>query len=149
MTIINDQSPVEILKSAKNILLVDWPDQGVPRALLNAGFSVFGYSPGGYTQAGIVAHLGDGENGFAPRDAEKGFLVFSPLPSPVNGIDIVNVYRPEQELAGIITNIVLPSGAKVLWLHPPGTSATAKEIAAENNIVLIEGTNIAEIASEI
>ena len=36
---INDD-PVEILRSAKVILLVDWPDAGVPRVLIEAGFTV-------------------------------------------------------------------------------------------------------------
>ena len=150
MAINNDQSQLEILESAKNILLVDWPNESVPRALLSAGFTVYGYSPDGFTQAGIVDQLENGQRGLSPRDKdETGYLVFRPRQSRPEAIDIVNVFRPEEELPGIITNIVLPCGAKVLWLHPPVSSVKAKEIAAESNIVFIEGANIAEIASEI
>jgi len=39
----------KILKNAKTILLVDWPDKTVPIALLKAGFMVIGYSPDKYT----------------------------------------------------------------------------------------------------
>jgi|SRR6185437_4641535 len=145
--------PLQVLKSAKNILLVDWPDQGVPRTLLNAGFAVFGYSPNGYSQAQLVAELPGGfdeKNSFPPRSKEENcHLVFKKLDYNPNGIDIVNVYRPEAELPGIIVNRVLPSGAKVLWLHPPVTSAGASDIAAENGLTLIEGVNIAEIAAKL
>jgi hypothetical protein len=149
----SEPDPRQILKSAKNILLIDWPDPGVPRALLNAGFTVFGYSPDSYSRAQVVDGLPQGfdeKNSFPARSKEeKGHLIFQKLDYSPDAIDIVNVYRPEQELPGIITNRVLPLGAKVLWLHPPVTSARAKDIATENDIVFIEGINIAEIASKI
>jgi predicted CoA-binding protein len=143
----------QILKSAKKILLIDWPDPGVPRALLNAGFTVFGYSPDHYSIAKLVDDIPDGleeKNSFPPRTkGEKGQLIFQKLDYSPDAIDIVSVYRPEEELPEIITNRVLPSGASVLWLHPPVTSVRAKNIAAQNNIILIEEVNIAEVASEI
>lgn len=152
MTLNIKPDPLQILKSAKNILLIDWPDPGVPRALLDAGLTVFGYSPNGYSKARVVDELPygfDEKNSFPARDKEKGYLIFLKLDHKPNAIDIVNVYRPEEELQEIIANRVLPSDAKVLWLHPPVTSARAKEIAAENGILFIEGANIAEIASKI
>ncbi len=153
MTLNIKPDPQQILKSAKNILLIDWPDPGVPRALLNAGFTVFGYSPGGYSRAQVVNDLPlgfDEKNSFPARnESEKGYLIFQKLDHSPDTIDIVNVYRPEEELPGIIDKRVLPSSAKVLWLHPPVTSARAKEIAAENDIVFMEGVSIAEIASKI
>ncbi|MDB4901274.1 MAG: hypothetical protein JWQ63_555 [Mucilaginibacter sp.] len=153
MTLNIKPDPQQILKSAKKILLIDWPDPGVPRALLNAGFTVFGYSPDDYSKAHVVDNLPHGfdeKNSFPPRNKEeKGFLIFQKLDYSPDAIDIVNVYRPEEELPGIITSRVLPSGAKVLWLHPPITSARARDIAAENGILFIEGVNIAEIASKI
>jgi hypothetical protein len=153
MTLNIKPDPQQILKSAKNILLIDWPDPGVPRALLNAGFTVYGYSPNGYSKALVVEDLPHGfdeKNSFSARNKEeKGYLIFQKLDYSPESIDIVNVYRPEEELPEIIDKRVLPSGAKVLWLHPPVTSARAKEIAAENGIIFIEGVNIAEIASKI
>jgi hypothetical protein len=41
----------EILGTARNILLIDWPNADVPKILLGEGFTVFCYSPGGYTRA--------------------------------------------------------------------------------------------------
>src|SRR5438034_1166753 len=46
--------PVRLLQSAEAILLVDWPNPGVPRALVESGRAVFGYSPSGYSKAEIV-----------------------------------------------------------------------------------------------
>jgi predicted CoA-binding protein len=153
MTANSEPDPQQVLKSAKNIVLIDWPDPGVPRALLNAGFTVYGYSPNGYSKAQVVDELPHGfdeKNSFPARNKEeKGHLIFQKLDQKPDSIDIVNIYRPEEELPGIITNRVLPSGGKVLWLHPPVTSARAKDIAAEKGIVFIEGVNIAEIASKI
>ena len=52
-------NPKEILEAAKTILLVDWSNQNVPRTLLNAGFTVFCFSPGRYSQAEVVADYPD------------------------------------------------------------------------------------------
>ena len=35
----------QILKNAKTILFVDWPDIDIPGSLSKAGFIVYGYSP--------------------------------------------------------------------------------------------------------
>jgi hypothetical protein len=142
-----------ILKSAKNILLVDWPNPGVPRALLNAGFTVFGYSPDRYSVVQVVAELPqgiDGQNYFSPRTKDgDGYLIFQKLYNRPDFVDIVNVYRPEEEISGIVANLILPLGAKVLWLHPPVTSALGSDIASKNGLIFIEGVDIAEIAAKI
>ena len=149
----SEPDPQQTLKNAKSILLIDWPNPGVPRALLNAGFIVFGYSPNGYSVARLVDDLPQGfdeKNSFSPRNTEeKGYLIFQKLDYSPDAIDIVNVYRPEEELPGIIKMRVLPSGAKILWLHPPVISVKARDIAAENGITFIEGVDIAEVASKI
>ncbi len=142
--------PLQILRSVKKILLVDWPDPGVPRALLNAGLTVFGFSPGGYSLAKLVSEAPTDQNNFAPRNAdETGYLIFEKLDSTPDDVDIVNVYRPEEEHAGIIEKHVLPLHAKALWLHPPVTSASTATVAAKKNLIFIEGVNIAEIATEL
>jgi predicted CoA-binding protein len=126
-------SPANILTSAKAILVVDWPGAGVPRALLNAGFTVFGYSPGGYT---LISVAGD----------DEAKLNFTKIEGSPAGVDIVNIYRPENELAGIFESLVLPLAAKTIWLHPPLTSAWARNYAAEHSLNFMEGVNIAEVA---
>ncbi|HEY2582896.1 MAG TPA: CoA-binding protein [Mucilaginibacter sp.] len=150
MTISIKPDPLQILKSAKNILLVDWPDQGVPRALISVGFTVFSFSPGGYSEAKVIADPPDGQKDFPPRNQEeKGYLIFQKLEGRPDFIDIVNIYRPEKEHQNIIENHILPINAKVIWLHPPITSAQTAAIASEKGLVFIEGANIVEVASKI
>jgi predicted CoA-binding protein len=145
--------PAQTLKNAAKILLVDWPDPGVPAALLQAGFTVFGYTPGSYSVASLVANQPGaikGQSIFPVQNGdEKAYLVFQKLDDRPDSVDIVNVYRPEEELAGIITNHVLPLKAKVLWLHPPVTSVRARDFATGHGLIFIDGTNIAEIATKI
>ena len=104
---INDQPiyPNEILAKARKILLIDWPNTNVPTELVEQGFKVFCYSPGRYTQTEI----------------EKSQLVFMELENRPPSVDIVNIYRPEDEHEVIITKQILPLEAKVIWLHPPIT----------------------------
>jgi predicted CoA-binding protein len=117
------------LKDAKTILLVDWANENILRSLIAAGFTVFSYSPGRYSRALI--------------EDEK--LVFKALAEKPEKVDIVYIYRPEAEHAGIIDMHVLPLQAKVLWLYPPVTSAKTAELAAENGIVFIEGVDITTV----
>ncbi|GAC1311894.1 MAG: hypothetical protein NVSMB24_32330 [Mucilaginibacter sp.] len=146
----NKKDPLQILKSAKTILLVDWPDAGIPRDLIKAGFKVFSFSPGGYSLARLVPDPIDGQSSFPPRNAgETGYLVFGKLDGNPDAVDIVNVYRPEGEHAGIVEKHVLPLHAKVLWLHPPITSASTRAVAERNELIFIEGVNIAEIAEKL
>lgn len=149
MLVSADQDPLQILASSKNILLIDWPEQGVPRALINAGFNVYCYSPDSYTQAGLFAEPPQGtsnNNVLQPGEHEKYKLVFQKLGSKPTHIDIVNIYRPEAEIEGIIKRHVLPSGAKVVWLHPPVTSSRKGEFSVKYGVIIIEGENIAEMA---
>jgi predicted CoA-binding protein len=127
-----------ILENAKTILLVDWGNPIVPRSLLKAGFKVFGYSPNRYS----VIEL-DTEG----PDKEK--LVFRKLNGKPGQVDVVNIYRPEDEHAGIITNHVLPLKAKVLWLQPPVMSAKTAALAKANGLQFVEGIDIAEVARTI
>src|SRR5215475_10290035 len=148
--------PKRILEAAQTILLVDWPNPGVPRTLLRAGFTVFSYSPDRYSAAEVVAEYPrdvDSGNVFPPRNEhETGYLVFRALAGRPDAVDIVNVYRPVEELDGIVVNHALPLGAKVLWLQAPAPSAEVAEahrLASEHGIVLIDGRNIAEIAQTL
>ena len=140
--------PLQLLASSPSVLLVDWPHTGVPRALVEAGFRVFGYSPAGFSAAEVVAAAPAGDNlpsVFPPKhEGETGFLVFRKLGVPPASVDLVCVYRPENELEGIVARHVLPLKAKVLWLQPPLGSVKAQKIAAERGFILVEGLDIAE-----
>lgn len=123
--------PKKILAAANTILLIDWPNQSVPGKLINAGFTVFCHSPNGYTKAQF--------------DENKKNLLFQPVLSPAL-VDIVNIYRPEDEHEGIILKHALPLKAKVVWLQPPLISENTKTLATKHNVVFVEGIDISEIA---
>ncbi len=140
----------KILESAKKILLIDWPNAGVPRTLVNAGFTVFCFSPGGYTMAEVVTEYPrevNQKNIFPPANKDEGYLVFRPLDGSPGSVDVVNVYRPEDEHAAIIANCVLPLGAKVLWLQPPAKSEKTRSLTEEHGLIFIEGLDISEMAA--
>lgn len=145
-----NSEPIQILRSATNILLVDWPDPCVPRALLDAGFAVFGFSPAGYTSIKLVSEPATGQSSFTPdNDNEKGRLVFQKLNNAPDFIDIINIYRPEEEHAAIIEKHAVPLKAKAVWLHPPVTSALTRITVAENSLAFIEGVNIVDAANKM
>jgi predicted CoA-binding protein len=127
-----------ILENAKTILLVDWGNPDVPRSLLKAGLNVFGYSPNRYS----VIEL-DAEG----PDKEK--LIFRQLHGKPGSVDVVNIYRPEEEHAGIITSHVLPLKAKVIWLQPPVMSTKTAALAKTNGLLFVEGSDIAGVARTI
>jgi predicted CoA-binding protein len=128
-----NQTPEQILRSAKTVLLIDWPHQGVLRGLINAGLKVYGYSPGRYSEATF-------------EDSEPGKIIFQKLNERPKSVDIVFIYRPEEEHMGIMENHVLPTGAKTIWLQPPVTSSVLKPAAERYAITIIEGVNIADSA---
>lgn len=121
------------LNAAKTILLVDWVDESVPSSLAEAGFTVYSYSPDGYTQV----------------EVEDGKLLFRRLDAAPDSMDLVYVYRPEAEHESIITKHALPSGAKVLWLHPPVVSKATAALAAGKGLIFIEGIDIRDVISSI
>ncbi|SHM12120.1 CoA-binding protein [Mucilaginibacter sp. OK098] len=129
------ESYIQILKNARTILLVDWPGVDVPLSLLKAGFMVIGYAPDNYSIATIEINS-DGK--------EK--LIFKALNKPPASVDIVNIFRPEEEHEEIISRHVLPLKAKVIWLQPPVKSAHTVILARENGLIFIEGEDLAALA---
>src|SRR5262249_7019606 len=122
--------PKHILSSAKSILLVDWSSPTVPRKLAEAGFTVFSASPGRYSVVELVSASPEGQEGtegteriaanniVPPGENETGYLIFRRLNDRPAHVDIVNVYRPENEHEAIVANHLVPLGATVLWLQP-------------------------------
>jgi predicted CoA-binding protein len=119
------------------ILLVDWPSSDIPRALVKAGFVVYSYSPDKFSQA-LIEMSAPGEHS----------LIFRPLDQFPGAIDLVLIYRPPEEHAAIIRNLVIPSGARVIWLQPPVESQKTKEMALELGLIFVEGHDIREILLE-
>ncbi|HEY8930357.1 MAG TPA: CoA-binding protein [Mucilaginibacter sp.] len=124
----------DLLKNTRTILLVDWPSTELPLALLKAGFEVYSYSPDNYSKAELN------------RD---GKLNFVNLKKPPASVDIVNIFRPEEEHNEIIAKHVVLLGAKGIWLHPPVMSSFAGTLAKKLNLGFIEGINIADAANGI
>ena len=146
-------SPESILRSARSVLLVDWPSTKVPRALIEAGLLVFGYAPHHYSKAELVfdhSAAADSKNVF-PLEAEedKEFLVFNRLASRPARVDIVSVYRPAAELPGILEEQVLPLGATAVWLQRPVACAEERCLVEQHGLMLIENCDIAQIARKL
>jgi hypothetical protein len=89
----------EILRSARSVLLVDWPSRDVPDALADAGYAVFV------------------KNGPGPTDFN---------PAPPEQVDLVYCHRPLEELPGIVA-LAQELGARAVWCQSP--SAKARRIA--------------------
>jgi predicted CoA-binding protein len=144
--------PNQILRSARRILLVDWANRGVPRTLVEAGFTVFCASPGRYSVVEVVPEPPEGiDSGdvFPAQEGENGYLVFRRLDDRPSIVDIVNVYRPEKEHAGIVATHVVQLGAKVLWLQPSVGSGAARQLAVDHGLDLVEGIDIALEACQL
>ncbi|HXB44825.1 MAG TPA: CoA-binding protein [Puia sp.] len=143
----------KILKEARGILLIDWPSQAVPRGLLNAGLTVFCFSPNQYSKAGLESAGNQNVEGnrvlLPAAGAESMNLVFTKIESITEPIDIVHIYRPEAEHAKIIIDHVLPLHAKVLWLQPPITSLKTRDLAKQYGITYIEEVDITDTAGAI
>jgi predicted CoA-binding protein len=135
----HDSTPEQLLKNARVILLVDWPDKSVPLSLVKAGFRVYSYSPGQYSETIL-------DNEPQNRD-EVDRLIFRGCENAPETVDIVNVFRPECEIAGIFEAHILPLKAKVLWLQPPAISVIAKDMAEANGLTYVEGIEIAKVAA--
>jgi predicted enzyme related to lactoylglutathione lyase/predicted CoA-binding protein len=133
--------------------LIDWPFTNLPYNLVKAGYTVFSYSPDKYSEAKLTKTEPlntDGLAIFPIKDGdEEVYLSFEKIDCTLGNVDVVNVFRPENELAGIVEKHILPLNAKVLWLHPPLTSELARGLAAQHCLDFVQGVNIAEVASEI
>ena len=141
--------PKQILSSAQSILLFDWASTTIPRTLVEAGFTVFCASPGRYSVVELISEEPAGINSndiFPPQQNENGYLVFRRLNDSPSHVDIVNVYRPENEHEGIIANHLVPLGAKVVWLQPSIASGTARRLSLEYAFDLVDGVDIAGAA---
>jgi len=139
----------QILGSAKSILLVDWASPTVPRTLVEAGFTVFCASPGRYSVVELVSEPPEGIDSndiVPPQQNENRYLLFRRLNDRPSHVDIVNVYRPENEQEGIVVNHVIPLEAKTLWLQPSVGSDTARQLSLEYGFDLVEGVDIVDAA---
>ncbi|HEY2823961.1 MAG TPA: CoA-binding protein [Gemmatimonadales bacterium] len=142
----NAADPGAILKSARTVLLVDWPNSGVPRALLSAGLAVYGSSPAGYSRAELTTKRPAEAEGVNIVPLDGGFLVFARLKEAPASVDIVSAFRPAGEMPGIVAAKVLPLRAKTLWLHPTIASPESAALARHHGFQIVEGVDIGAAA---
>jgi predicted CoA-binding protein len=81
--------------------------------------------------------------------SEARYLRFRRLRGTPGNVDIVNVYRPEDEIEAIVERHALPLSASVLWLQPPSICDRARHIAGQHGFAFIEGIDIAETARSL
>ena len=125
-----DDLAAGLLRSARTIAVVGWsatpgkPAHDVPAGLLRAGWNVIPVNPNVDSLLGIPAY----------HSLEE-------LGEPV---DIVDVFRPSAEAAGIAAQAVAV-GARALWLQLGIRSAEARRIAEEAGLAYVEDTCIAVV----
>jgi hypothetical protein len=87
-----------LLQEADQVLLIDWPGEDCPRALLRAGFGVFGQEPTGWLR----------------YELKHYHLQKHALAAPPPRVDLVFCYRPVEELSEYLATAQRLS-AKVFW----------------------------------
>ncbi|MEO6867591.1 MAG: CoA-binding protein [Gaiellales bacterium] len=116
-------TPAELLQNATTIAVVGFssdpskPSHTAPMELVNRGWTVIPVHPKAAEVAGLTAY---------PSLADI----------PVK-VDLVDVFRPSAEAAGIARQAV-EIGAGALWLQQGITSSEAREIASEAGMAFIE-----------
>ena len=142
---------------AVSVLLVDWPSQDVPRALLAAGCVVLSAnlakgtaSVYGVVDPGNAPPGGDGvEVMAAERDADPALLIRALDAMPTH-VDAIALFRPDAEHVAIVRRAVA-LGARALWVQRGRLADDARPIAGDAGLVVIEdradGDAIAQLAT--
>jgi len=99
----------------------------IPRRLLKAGFTVIPVNPHAEEILG-----------------QKAYHSLADIPVPV---DIVDVFRPSDEAAGVAEQAAA-IGAKALWLQMEITSEEARDIATKAGMDFVEDTCIGVTTAE-
>lgn len=126
-------------RSSFRVLLVDWPHHRVPGALLEAGFRVFGLSP----RSGVFGVFIPGIPG------EGGHFFFKKLHEPLTDIDIVAVHGHVDHLQHLVTTVVLPLGARAVWLERAVDSEEVVALAASAGVTCIEGGDLIDVVTHL
>lgn len=124
----------EILKGSTTIAVVGASSNEkkaanrIPRWLLNAGFTVIPVNPNADEILG-----------------QKVYRTLADIPVP---IDIVDVFRPSEEAAGVAEQAAAV-GAKTLWLQMGITSPEAKTIAENAGMNFVEDNCLGVTVNEL
>jgi len=93
----------EVLRSAKSVLLVDWPSREVPEALVRAGYAV-------------AVKSGPGPDDFSAWDLDGDEIRTRATGRRPEHADLVYAHRPVAELPGIAA-LAREVGASTIWLQ--------------------------------
>jgi predicted CoA-binding protein len=120
----------DILRSAKTVLLVDYPSREVPDTLARAGHAVF-------------AHGGPGPRDYLAYDVEGERIKERWIGQPPRHADLVYVYRPVEELPAIVRD-ARRVGATAVWCETG--SDGARQIVEGAGLVYVDEPSIVNVA---
>ena len=124
-----------LLERVRTILLVDWPTQELPAALLRAGYLVFGHEPDGLREHAIAP-----DEGRFPLEG-GGFFV-DRMVDEVPAADLVCTYRPADEQPEIVAGAI-ERGAFAFWVEEgESSSADARASAEAAGLTFVDGISI-------
>jgi hypothetical protein len=133
-----------LFADAASVQFYDWPHPDVVAVVLRAGKTVYGHTPGGYSQHAIVDDPDDEIFRRFPV-LGGGFLISTPIDG-APAVDLVIPYRPPDEQPGIL-EVARDQGAKSFWIQPPAeTSAEARAAAGAAGVAWIEGVDLRDLA---
>jgi len=120
----------QVLRSARTILLIDFPSRDVPEALARAGLSVM--AQGGPGPQDFFSYQRDGEE---VREVRTG--------GPPTGVDLVYVHRPEEELPSIVAD-ARDLGASAVWCE--NGSDRARQVVEAGGLTYVDDPSIVDVA---
>jgi predicted CoA-binding protein len=123
--------PSDVLRSAKTVLLVDYPSREIPDTLARAGYVVF-------------ARGGPGPDDYLAYDVEGERITERRVGQPPRHADLVYVHRPLEELAGIVQD-AQRVGARAVWCE--SGSEGARQIVESAGLVYVAEPPIVDVAS--
>lgn len=146
----------ELLDGAKTIGLVDWRSEKLPRSLLSAGFRVISIDTRNHSACqltiratGAEVSAGDDSSGTFPPEVEQSCtMVSEPLPSIPDGIDLVCISRPAEEVPQIARE-VMEHGVRAVWLDEGIRCEDARSILEAAGVNYVEDVSLADTVESL
>lgn len=127
--------PHDLLRSARTVLLIDWPSRAVPDTLARAGFAVVS---------------ADGPDVYNAYELVDGEVQTRQVERPPESADVVYAYRPLDEL-GEIVELASELSARVVWMDhlDGGGSGQARAAIESAGMALVTDVSIVEAAAAV
>jgi predicted CoA-binding protein len=100
---VSDGEAEELLRTARSVLVIDWPSRDVPESLVRAGYLV-------------IARGGPGPDDFNVYEVVGEEVTVRRAGQAPARIDVVYCHRPMSELPGIVA-MARTLGARAVWLQ--------------------------------